>query len=132
MNEGEVTVALRRLPPSLNKGTRGRGIAAHREKKAIEEELVWALLEGKVPKGLSHAQATATLRFPTRHRRDPDNYGWLLGKALGDALAPHDPRAPHRWLPDDTADFYSWVQPVRFDPEVGAPLTLVHLTWRRP
>lgn len=120
-----------RLPPSLNTGTRGRGIQSHRLKKQMEEEITWLLIAASVPRHLLHVAATATLRFPTKHRRDPDNYGWLLGKALGDALAPHAPTAPHRWLPDDTANYFEWRTPVRFEAEVGAPRSLIHLTYRR-
>lgn len=129
MSSNTVEFSVPWLPPSLNTGTRGRGIAAHRAKKKMEEQLVWALIGAKVPRGLAHVTATASLRFPTNHRRDPDNYGWLLGKALGDALAPHSPLAPHRWLPDDTAEFFAFVTPVTFEPK-GPARTTIRLEWR--
>lgn len=127
---GTAQIVLNLVPPSLNKATRGRGIATHRKKKQIEEEMVMRLLAAGVPKSLTHVQISASLRFPTRHRRDPDNFGFLLTKAMGDALSPHASTHPHRWLPDDTAQYYTFHQPVTIEPEIGSPRTTLTLTWK--
>lgn len=95
----------------------------------MEEQMTWLLLKARLPKGLTHVEASASLRFATRHRRDPDNYGWLLGKALGDALSPHDQGAPHRWLPDDTAEFFAFMGPVVIEAEPGSPRTTITLRY---
>lgn len=131
MSVGTTEITLNLVPPSLNKAMRGRGREAHRKKKEIEEQLVWLFIAAALPKGLTSVRAFARLRFPTRHRRDPDNFGYLIGKALGDALAPHSATHPHRWLPDDTAQYYQWVTPVEFEEEIGAPRTVLTLEWCR-
>ena len=63
--------------------------------------------------------ATAELTFPTRHRRDLDNY-WLTGKALGDALVKNG------FIPDDTPEFYE-MKTLRFNPIRGRSRTTVTL-----
>lgn len=131
MIPGTAQIVLNSVPDSLNKATRGRGIATHRKKKLLEEEMVMRLLAAGVPKSLTRVEVSASLRFPTRHRRDPDNFGFLLAKAMGDALAPHSALHPHRWLQDDTAEYYAFFQPVTFEKEIGSPRTILSLAWMR-
>lgn len=89
------------LPPSLNRvGSRGSHMAFWREKKKWEGMLQIALLEKRVPRGVEYIEATATLHFPTKHRRDEGNFRMMLEKALGDVLVSGG------YLPDDTPDHY--------------------------
>lgn len=109
-------------------GTRGSRFAVNRAKKDLQEQITWELVAAGVPRGLSHVSVRAELRFPRRAaRRDPGNFGWLLDKALGDALAPHDQDAPHRWLPDDTSEFYEY-GPTVIESEPGPARSRLVLT----
>lgn len=126
-----IEIEVGQVPPSLNRvATRGSRFKVSRAKKSLQEELVWALLAAKVPKGLTRVEASASLRFPQRRRRDPGNYGWLIEKSLGDALAPHDPEHPHRWLPDDTAAFFAY-GPTVIEEEPGPARTTIILNLQR-
>jgi hypothetical protein len=57
-------------------------------------------MEQRVPKELKRVEATATLRFKQKRRRDEGNHRALLEKALGDVLQAGG------WLKDDTPDLY--------------------------
>lgn len=114
-------------PPSLNTiATRGNRWAVTRAKQRWEGIFMVLLMEksasynDKLPKRLARVQATAMLRFPTRHRRDEGNYRWMLEKALGDALQKGG------YLADDTPEFYTF-QSLAFDPERGKPETRILL-----
>lgn len=118
------------VPRSLNRiATRGSRYAVRAEKKRWEE-IFWAcLLESHVPRNLLWVEARAELRFPTKHRRDSGNFGWILEKALGDSLSPHD-RLAERWLPDDTDEFFRWRGTI-IEAERGAPRTKIILDYQR-
>lgn len=130
---GESVIRVPVVPPSLNKiATRGSRFATSRAKKDLQEQFHWELLLQRVPEGLRRVVASATLQFPTRHRRDPGNFSWLIEKSLGDALAPHDRAAPHRWLADDTADYFVFQTPITILPDRGPAFTEVRLIWWKP
>ena len=105
--------------PSMNRMSRNSHWVYTKAKKRWTHifllDLLWqrpAALDGKVT-------ATAELTFPTRHRRDLDNY-WLTGKALGDALVAGG------YIPDDTPEFYEF-KGLTFNPERGRNRTVVRL-----
>jgi hypothetical protein len=111
-------------PPSFNQiGFRSHWAKGQRVKKEWQD-IIWALLlAAKVPRPLATCTVTASLRFPTRHRRDEGNYRTILEKACGDALQ-------LGWLLDDTPDFYSFGA-LTFEPERGRHRTTLHLEWTR-
>lgn len=95
-------------PVSLNRG--GHWTVRHKRKRQAEGELAILLLAAGVPRPIpgDRLRATAELLFPTARRRDEGNYRTALEKALGDALCPHDPEAPFRWLSDDTPEHFTF------------------------
>jgi hypothetical protein len=101
-------------PRSMNaspaRSSRGAGLARHRAKRALEADLARLMLAAAIPRPIpgDRARATAELLFPTDRRRDEGNYRTALEKALGDALAPHDPESPFRWLTDDTPAHFTF------------------------
>lgn len=127
---GSAQLELGYTPPSLNRmATRGNRFAVRSAKRSLQNDLTLMLLAERVPEPLTLVKASAELRFAQRRRRDPGNFSWLLEKALGDALAPHDTNAPHRWLPDDTAEYFVFCAPVTIAADPGRPYTRVSLTW---
>lgn len=117
----EFTIHYDDVPPSLNRmGTRGNRFAVTREKKRWEGLIGMLLIAAKVPKGATYVRASATLRFPAARRRDPDNFAWLLTKALGDALQVCGV------LPDDTQDEFEFTG-LRVEDEKGPKRTTLHL-----
>lgn len=88
-------------PPSFNRagmtGSRWKLIGAVKEWRGTLGAL---MMEARVPRGCSLVVATATLTFPSRRRRDAENFRVVLSKALGDALQDYGA------IPDDTAEFY--------------------------
>ena len=116
-----VGLAISDTPPSLNRaGTRGSHWLVSKAKRRWQADLELLLLGSGLPRGLQHVSASATLRFPTRRRRDAGNYSWLLEKALGDALV------NGRWLADDTPEFFEF-SGVSFSAESGPHQTIVSL-----
>jgi hypothetical protein len=122
-------------PRSMNaapqRSSRGAGLARHKAKRALQNDLAMSLLAADVPRPIpgGRVRATATVYSPTRRRRDEGNYRTGLEKALGDALAPHDPDAPFRWLPDDTPDRFTFGA-VTFAWEPSRPASVViRLVW---
>lgn len=101
-------------PASMNKapasGSRGARMARHKAKRGLEADLSRLLLAAEVPRPIpgDRVRATAELLFPAARRRDEGNYRTALEKALGDALAPHDPEHPFRWLSDDTPEHFTF------------------------
>lgn len=127
METESYTLSIPGTPPSLNAaklGSKGAHMKFHREKKKWEGMCVVALLEQKVPKGLTRVRATAVCRFPQKRRRDEGNFRYLLEKALGDALQINGN------LSDDTADEFNFGK-LAFDPETGTPLTTITLEVER-
>lgn len=97
-------------PASMNHRPGAHWTARHRRKRQAEGELAMLLLAAGVPRPIpgGRVHATAQILFPTVRRRDEGNYRTALEKALGDALAPHDPEHPFRWLPDDTPEHFTF------------------------
>lgn len=114
---------LHETPPSLNRfGSIGGGTyyLYRRLKKEWHQTLATALMAAGVPRGLAKVEASATMRFPTRRKRDEGNFRWLLEKVLGDTLVEGG------WLADDDANLFTFGK-VTFNPEPGEPLTLIYL-----
>jgi hypothetical protein len=90
-------------PKSLNAG--GAGSRSHWSKGYAEKrrwEGIWALLliEGKVPRGMTHCSVEGLIEFVRAQRRDVENYRPALVKAFADALVHGG------WLPDDEERFF--------------------------
>lgn len=115
------TLTLPSTPRSINAlGTRGSWKARHFAKKGLERELQTYLMVAGVPRNLTRVVASATLRFPTRRRRDEGNFREPLEKALGDALVSGG------WLPDDTPEHYRFDR-LEFSDEPGSAFTRISL-----
>lgn len=98
------TISFGETPKSLNAGgagSRRHWAVGYKEKKRWQDIWTTLLLEAKVPKGMTRVQVNATLYFPTKHRRDVENYRTSLTKPLADAFVSGG------WLPDDTAEFFT-------------------------
>jgi hypothetical protein len=116
------TLKLPGTPPSFNAvGHSGNRWTWTKAKKDWDGYCMFALLESKVPKKLAKVDATATLFFRDKRKRDAVNYRTLLEKSLGDALQ-------LGWLDDDDPEHFSFGA-VRFEKvEKGLPpKTLVRL-----
>jgi hypothetical protein len=124
-----VTLRIPETPPSLNDlGSRSDGRAFGRCKKRWESLFVDALAAQIPDVEFVRIEATGRARFaPPRRRRDTGNFSVVPVKALGDALAPHDRDALHRWLPDDTPAHYQFDEFVLAE-EPGRPETVITLT----
>lgn len=121
-DEGDPYVAeIGGVPPSLNRiSSRGSRWAYSKAKKEWQRDIGLALMACGLPRDRVSLRTMAVLRFPTAHRRDAGNFGWLLEKCLGDALVEGG------WLPDDTPDFFRF-EGVAFAPTRGKPLSLISL-----
>jgi hypothetical protein len=119
------TLRIPGTPPSFNKvGLHSHWAVGRKAKQDWEQWLSIALMEQKVPRGLKRVEATATLRFKQRRKRDEGNFRALLDKALGDVLQAGG------WLADDTPDFYRFGELTLFAP-VPQPETIVLLDYER-
>lgn len=117
------TLLIDSTPPSLNViAGRGARFAFTRAKRRWQADLATLLMLRGVPRRLDRVEATATMTFSTRRRRDEGNFRVLLEKALGDALVEGG------WLDDDTPDRYSFGA-VTF--ALGSPRTAVRLRYWR-
>lgn len=108
-------------PASINAGgagSRRHWGAAHREKRKWEGLYLMLLMAAKVPKGMEHCEAQATIRWKYRNRRDSTNYIAPIVKPLADVLAPPRGSNRPRWLPDDTDEFFSFRGPTFEYPEI--------------
>jgi hypothetical protein len=124
------------VPPSLNQvGTRGnfRVVAGH--KKRWQKIVTDLLIASGMPRGVAtRVKATASIRMPTRRRRDEGNWRWLIEKCLGDALQltgkrGEPPTPAHlRWLPDDTPEHYRFGR-VIFEEELGPKRITIRIRW---
>jgi hypothetical protein len=81
-------------------------------------------MEAGVPRRLKHVEASATLRFKQRRRRDELNFATILNKALGDVLQSAG------YLPDDTPDLYRFGRVELLAP-CDRPETIVVLDYER-
>lgn len=111
------------VPPSLNRvGARSDWRTFRRHKKSWEQD-VWILLRAE--RGFAPMKppvfVTATLRFPTRRRRDEDNYRSLLSKAVGDALQLGG------YIPDDDPQNYRFIA-LDFEERPGPHRTVLEFT----
>jgi hypothetical protein len=119
------TLRIPGCPPSLNQiGFRSHWAVGRKAKQDWEQFLSIALLEQRVPRGLKRVEATGTLRFKQKRRRDEGNFKALLDKALGDVLQAGG------WLADDTPDYYRFGELTLFAP-VPQPETIVLLDYER-
>lgn len=122
---GEATVAYDDVPPSMNStasGYKGNWRAGAQTKKRWEGIFATLFLAVRLPRGLTRVEATATLRFPQKRRRDEGNFRMVIEKALGDALVAGG------WLADDDASRFSFRQ-LEFEDERGPKRTRVTLTF---
>lgn len=116
------TLSYADTPKSLNAGgvgSRQHWAVAHREKKRWEDIWIALLLEAGVPKGMGNVCINATLYFPTKRRRDAENYRPALSKPLADALV-------GIWIPDDTAEFFA-LDRLDIAHDRGGPMTILTL-----
>lgn len=98
-------------PGSLNAGgagSRRHWAVGYNEKKKWEGVYLMLLLAAKVPKGMTFCEATATIRWKHKNRRDSTNYLAPVVKPLADVLAPPKSSDRPRWLPDDTDEFFKF------------------------
>lgn len=120
-----VTLSIPGTPPSLNAvGYRSHWSVSRKHKMQWQGWCALALMEQKLPRRLKRVEATATLRFKQRRRRDEGNHRVLIEKALGDALVEGG------WLPDDTSDLYSFGQVELLAP-CERPETILVLDYER-
>jgi len=118
------TLSIPGTPSSFNKvGLHSHWSKGRKAKQDWEQWLLIALLEQRVPKGLSRVAATATIRFKQRRRRDEGNFKPLIEKALGDVLQ-------NGWLKDDTPEHYSFGRVELLAP-CERPETIVVLDYER-
>lgn len=88
-------------PPSFNRaGMSGSRWTLMKVVKQWREMLGMAMLAAAAPRDCNLVVATATITFPSRRRRDAENFRVVLSKALGDALQDYGA------IPDDTAEYY--------------------------
>jgi hypothetical protein len=128
-----VDVELAYTPPSLNQNgtsiSAGAGHRFRRAKKELENDLGMLFVSARrrmpQPWPVDFLRVEATLRFPTRRRRDEGNYRALLEKSAGDAAQYVG------LLEDDTPELFEFGS-LRFDPELGPRRTILHLTIGRP
>jgi hypothetical protein len=119
------TLCVPGTPPSLNQiGYRSHWAVGRKAKQDWEQFLSIALMEQGVPRRLKRVEATATLRFKQKRRRDEGNFKALLDKALGDVLQAGG------WLADDTPDYYRFGE-LTFLAPVPQPETIVLLDYER-
>lgn len=111
------------IPPSFNAvGLRSHWAVGRRHKQAWEQHLATAMTLEQVPRGLRRVEASATLQFTQRRRRDAANFQPLLDKALGDILQ-------SGWgLPDDTPEYYRFGA-LELSAPHPEPLTIVRLDY---
>lgn len=107
-------------PPSLNELLYRHWRIERSQKKTWQDTFERLLLAAGCPEFPRGCFAHAALRFPTRRRRDADNYAAVLSKALGDALV------VMAAIPDDTPNWYRFGR-LDFDPQLGQARTRVEL-----
>lgn len=99
-------------------------MAAHwrrnQQHKRRWQRILADLLQAAGAPPVRRVEATATLRFPVRRRRDEGNYRTPLEKPLGDALVQVGV------LPDDTPEFFTFTRLV-FEDAPGPARTLLRL-----
>jgi hypothetical protein len=120
---GSAVLSIPGTPPSYNTTAHAHWRKVRSEKQKWEGFLHIALMEQRVPRKLNFVNASATLHFKTRRRRDEINLRVTLDKALGDVLQAAG------YLEDDTPEFYRFTG-VEFVAPSPEPLTLVHLDYR--
>lgn len=91
-------------PPSFNAvgftGNRWALTKAVKEWKELLGSLLLLEFQNGLPRGCNRVSARVDLEFPSRRRRDAENYRVIISKALGDALTTVGV------IPDDTAEFF--------------------------
>ena len=102
-------LTVRDCPKSVNAGgggSRSHWSKAYAEKKRFEGLFLQQLMLERVPTGMTHCNASITVRWKRRNHRDKTNYYHPIVKPLADVLAPPPNRHAMRWLPDDTQDYF--------------------------
>lgn len=113
------------VPTSFNEvGLRSHWSVGRTQKLKWEEWISYALMAQRVPKGLQKVNATATIAFQYRRKRDEGNFRPLIEKALGDVLQSGG------WLPDDDPRYYSFGA-VELIAPVSDPSTVIVLDYVR-
>ncbi len=88
-------------PPSFNQiGMSGNRWKLAKIVKDWRQMLGMAMIAARVPRNCNRVLASAVITFPSRRRRDEENFRPILSKALGDALQDYGAIA------DDTAEFF--------------------------
>jgi hypothetical protein len=109
------------VPPSFNMvGARGHWKSMHYKKRYWQEVFELKLMATLPRKRFKRIVASASLRFPTKRRRDEGNYRAILEKAMGDALVNGG------WLKDDTVEQFVF-QHVIIEQDNGPARTTIHL-----
>lgn len=121
----QASLSLNETPPSMNTNkVRSNWRGFHTEKKRWQEDLGRLLMAMCLPKPIPSrgpVSVLVTLRFPTRRRRDSENFRPVLSKALGDAMVQGG------FLLDDTDQ--DWRLRVVIGEETGPPRTTVTVSW---
>jgi Holliday junction resolvase len=78
-------ITIPKIPPSDNKFKGRKNVWEYREAKKEWHDIV-AIFSKRPPKPFGKAEVRITYFFPTRGRRDPDNYS---GKFILDGLVNH-------------------------------------------
>lgn len=108
-------------PPSMNTNVgKGHWRNFRDEKKRWEGIFCGRLMQARPPKGALHVKASATLRFPSRRKRDEGNFRTIIEKAVGDALQLMGV------IEDDGPEFFEFERVV-FEEECGPARTVVNL-----
>ena len=108
-------------PPSFNRaGMSGNRWALAKIVKQWRLDLGMAMLAAAVPRNCNRVVAVAVITFPSRRRRDEENFRVVLSKALGDALQDYGA------IPDDTAEYFHLDLELIVEP--GVSRTSVRLT----
>ena len=107
-------------PPSFNRaGMSGSRWKLTKAVKDWREMLGMAMIAARMPRNCNRIVASATITFPSRRRRDEENFRVVLSKALGDALQDYGA------IKDDTAEYFSL--DLRLEVQAGVSKTSVRL-----
>lgn len=112
------TLIKNKLPPSLNTYMRMHYHPRNDLHGAWYHDIAVLVAEQKIPP-LQHADVSITLYFPTKRRRDQDNYMCTAYKLLLDALK-------RTVLPDDSPEHVT-LHPVRLAVDPSNPRTEITL-----
>ncbi len=128
MADDVATLVLCSTPPSFNAvgytGGPGSRWKVTKAVKLLKRDLGVLLMVERVGAGYAFVRVDVRLTFPTKRRRDAENYRVLLSKALGDVLV------ERQVIPDDHAGHFKFGE-LYISPERGPARTEVLLSMRR-